>query len=473
MSSKAQSEADHPGAQSRIVSILESVGAVAIAFAAAFCSGIASVRTSPIALATVVVSGFVLLPFVCLACVTVTIGVACCVPVICIGVACASVPVLVRRLRLASALATSRLSGVSDFARENPLLVGGVGLAMLPLTPVILIGGALGAMGYFFFAPVTIPATIALLWRFLPRDEAPAAAEAMGRGPQTASVHSSPRGRYADPHAFVATGIPAAPAAPANTPMWGSSYGNSPKWGGVPKWPAPQPAAAYAYAKHSYAYTAAAAPRQACAAPPTAAPRLGADPAPSTHVSTLDGYQASPSHSSRGSSLDAAAVHVEVHPPHHEVKTIFSLPPHLGEGAASGRAAGQPAPATLSPSRIPVAKAAVARGRAPAFVPAPAPAAATRAARPPTPPRPRVPSEMSSSPMLHPADGTLYYGGITSVPTPPRPTLAVPLMAPGADATTEVDAAFLAAATRALAACKAAEIRGEMLRGSSSVASSA
>ena len=51
-------EAEVP--QGRIASVLEVLGSVSIAFAAAFCSGIATLRNNPIAIATLLVCSCVL-----------------------------------------------------------------------------------------------------------------------------------------------------------------------------------------------------------------------------------------------------------------------------------------------------------------------------------------------------------------------------------------------------------------------------
>lgn len=455
----APSEAD--GGQSKVAQLLEFVGGMAIALAAAFCSGIAHVRTSPIALATIGVCGCILLPFVCLACVMVTIGFACCIPLVLIGIACASVPVLVRRLRIAAGLANSKMSVVSEFVQDNPLLVTGAGLMLLPLSPVLLIGGAFGAIGYFFFAPVTIPMTLLVLWRFLPAEEHAAdEATATTRGGAAAApsgANSTPRSAFgADPRSFFAAAVPA--GTPANTPQWPA---NTPQW----PYTQPPPADSCAYAR-TYAY---APPAAACCAPPpavaVAAPAMAPATAAAAAVTPAAVPKAVPAqlppssmqtHASASTLPPSETPCTESAPAEEKALYIrhgpnfdFSLPAHLCESAAAAAAPGRAAAAAARAYEDAMRRAA--------------------ASRPPTAPHT---STAGSSPAMLPPHAPVC-GSAANAPTPPLVPLAVPLVPPGADASMSVDAAFLAAATRALAACKAADFRGEILRGEGSIASSA
>ena len=207
----------------RTEQVLETVGSIAIGLAAALCSGIMQLSSSPFAIATLVTCGCVLLPFVCLALLTLTVGLMCCVPLVLIGAACACIPALVHHARIAAHLAGTGCRRVADYAKENPAAVAGFCLASLPLLPVITIGAALGALGFLFFAPITIPATLFLLWRWMPMDlkstELAAAAAAAFAAP-AAQGHSGPSQRVKREHAS-----PSAAEAMASAPAPG--YGSA------------------------------------------------------------------------------------------------------------------------------------------------------------------------------------------------------------------------------------------------------
>ena len=122
-----------------IGSMFETFGSISIGLAATVCSGIAHVRSSPTLLATLIGCLVVLFPFLCAAGVILTIGLICCIPIVVIGVACVSIPALLRQAKAAASKAGHLFSGVRTYAQENPVLVAGAGLCVLPLLPVILV----------------------------------------------------------------------------------------------------------------------------------------------------------------------------------------------------------------------------------------------------------------------------------------------------------------------------------------------
>ena len=131
-------------------------------------------------LATLMGCVAILFPFLCAAGVIMTIGVVCCMPIIVIALAGIAVPILLRQGRAAVGLAGQGLARANEFGRENPMLMAGIGLCALPLTPVILFCGALGTIGFFIFAPVTVPATAYIIWRWRQNGEEEAAIDARG-----------------------------------------------------------------------------------------------------------------------------------------------------------------------------------------------------------------------------------------------------------------------------------------------------
>lgn len=178
MPSQAASEAAIP--ESTFVdSALEAFGGLCIAVAAAVCSGIAQARGSPIAWATLIVCAVVITPFACFAGLVMIVGLLCCIPIVAIGLVCAWLPVLTRKACELAHAATRHIVTVSEFAENNPVVLLGFGLMALPLLPVLAIGVALAGIGYLFFAPITVPATLYLLYRWKPHPEA-AADEAAG-----------------------------------------------------------------------------------------------------------------------------------------------------------------------------------------------------------------------------------------------------------------------------------------------------
>ena len=173
-------------------------------------------------MATLVVCGLVMFPFVCFACIVVTVGLVCCIPVVLIGIACASIPGLLRRARAGARVAASGCGKLADIARDNPVLATGVCLATLPLLPVLLVGLGLASVGFFVFAPITVPAALFVMWRFLPPDTQAAAANRA----VPATAHGTPRSTFSAPAfsnpraAFAAAYAAAAQPPPPNTPAF-------------------------------------------------------------------------------------------------------------------------------------------------------------------------------------------------------------------------------------------------------------
>jgi len=389
------SEYPPPPPTSRIQQLLEAAGGVTIAIAAAFCAAVQHLRSSPAAMATLVVCGLVMFPCGCFACIVVTVGLVCCIPVVLIGIACASIPGLHRRARAGARVAASGCGKLADVARDNPVLATGVCLATLPLLPVLLVGLGLASVGFFVFAPITVPAALFVMWRFLPPDTAAAAANRA----VPATAHGTPRSTFSAPAfsnpraAFAAAYAAAAQPPPPNTP-------------------------AFSVCSNAHQRKA------PTAVPPP--PPVVAEPPPPQRVSP-------------------SSVTTTVN--NGETKAIFSLPPHIG--ASFQVKAPSYEDLRKAPSPAPAPSAAMMSYNSTAYYNKPVSAAQGLGLLPPAPTT-RPPQPPAPLPQLERMD------------SPPLVPLAVPLQPPGMDVTTQVDAAFLAAATRALAACKAAEIRGSL-----------
>ena len=130
-----------PEEPSLLSSALEFVGSVAIALAAALCSILMQARNSPAAMGTMVVCGIVLSPFIIFACVVMFIGLMCCVPVVFVGLACAFTPILFGQARALWKAVTTHTASLTEYAKNNPVLVAGVSIAALPLLPGLVVRG--------------------------------------------------------------------------------------------------------------------------------------------------------------------------------------------------------------------------------------------------------------------------------------------------------------------------------------------
>ena len=187
-SSRAPSEPASPRAPSEsangeptvVESALDVVGGFCIAIAAIACSGIVQAQSSPVAWSTLIVCAVILTPFACFAGFVMTIGLLCCLPVVAIGLLCAWLPVLIRKACDLARAAASKINSMSEFAEKNPVVLLGVGVMALPLLPVLIVGVAIAGIGYLCLAPVTVPATLYLLYRWNLRPN-PVADEVAGK----------------------------------------------------------------------------------------------------------------------------------------------------------------------------------------------------------------------------------------------------------------------------------------------------
>ena len=420
-------------------SAVEALGGLSIALAAAACSGIAQARGSPIAWATLLMCGVVITPFACFAGLVMLCGFLACLPIVSIGLACAWTPVLTRHAcslaSKAAAWTASTAMEVAEFAERNPIVLLGAALMALPLLPVLAVGTLLAGAGYLLFAPITVPATLFLLYRWRP--PLPTAAEEV----EVAAAHDSafdaadevgadvpasipPRHRHhhdASPlrhRASTAAAVVARAAATAERLFEASplrveppSHAHRPPSRGPPT---PKAAPAYQTAP----------PPPAAPPPPLAArsPSAASDVAP--HAATPLGALLPPSLVAIGPAPDAALSHA----------------PSAAAGARRGIDLGLHGGLRLD------AGGGGARGSTCAS------------------------AEEATS------EASAATSAVTSAKSPPPPLpLAVPLPNDGRGASLPDDAAYLAAAARALAACKAAEIRyGNSFNGrTSSAASSA
>ena len=151
---------------SYLSSMLDMVGGVCIALAAAACSGMAHARSSPTAWPTLIVCAVIISPFAFFAGLVMLVGLLCCSPIVFIGVCCAWAPMLLQKAQALSQSAVRGATGIVEFAQENPIIVTGVGIAALPLLPLLVAGLAVVALGFVVFAPVTFPATAYCVWRW-------------------------------------------------------------------------------------------------------------------------------------------------------------------------------------------------------------------------------------------------------------------------------------------------------------------
>ena len=187
-STRAPSEPASPRAPSEsaneeptvVESALDVVGGFCIAIAAIACSGIVQAQSSPIAWSTLIVCAVILTPFACFAGFVMTIGLLCCLPIVAIGLLCAWLPVLIRKACDLARAAASKINSMSEFAEKNPVVLLGVGVMALPLLPVLIAGVAIAGIGYLCLAPVTVPATLYLLYRWNLRPN-PVADEVAGK----------------------------------------------------------------------------------------------------------------------------------------------------------------------------------------------------------------------------------------------------------------------------------------------------
>jgi hypothetical protein len=163
-----------------VESALDVVGGFCIAIAAIACSGIVQAQSSPVAWSTLIVCAVILTPFACFAGFVMTIGLLCCLPVVAIGLLCAWLPVLIRKACDLARAAASKINSMSEFAEKNPVVLLGVGVMALPLLPVLIVGVAIAGIGYLCLAPVTVPATLYLLYRWNLRPN-PVADEVAGK----------------------------------------------------------------------------------------------------------------------------------------------------------------------------------------------------------------------------------------------------------------------------------------------------
>jgi hypothetical protein len=152
------------------IEVLDGIGAIAIAIAAAVCGGIAQAWESPLATCTILGCGAILTPFLIVASIATGLGVLCCAPIAIGGIACAYVPALARQLTFMAVGLVARLLETPAAVQLRSAAVDNPGMALLAVvglliaSPLILIMGAIGLFWYLLFAPLTVPLTALFLY---------------------------------------------------------------------------------------------------------------------------------------------------------------------------------------------------------------------------------------------------------------------------------------------------------------------
>jgi hypothetical protein len=152
------------------IDVLDGIGAIAIALAAAICGGIAQAWESPLATITILGCGVILTPFLVVASIATGLGVVCCAPVAVGGLACAYVPAIARHLTFMAVGLIARLLETPTAIRLRSAAIANLGAAlliaggMLAASPIIFIVGAIGLFWFLLFAPLTVPLTAILLY---------------------------------------------------------------------------------------------------------------------------------------------------------------------------------------------------------------------------------------------------------------------------------------------------------------------
>lgn len=152
------------------VEVLDGIGAIAIALAAAICGGIAQAWESPLATCTILGCAAILMPFLVVASIATGLGVVCCAPIAVGGIACAYVPALARQLAFMAIGLTARLLETPTAVQLRSAAVANPGLALfaagglIAASPLILVVGAIGLFWYLLLAPLTVPLTALLLY---------------------------------------------------------------------------------------------------------------------------------------------------------------------------------------------------------------------------------------------------------------------------------------------------------------------
>lgn len=502
-------EHDAGPSTSIFASIIEGVSAISSGVGNTMSAGIQHARGSPAGLATLVGCVCVLFPFLCVAGVILTIGFVCCMPVLIIGLVVICIPVLLSQTRAAASKAGYGYARAKEYANDNPVLVAGIGLCALPLTPVLLFCAAFGVVAFLLFAPVTVPTTLFLMWRWQPAADGGGPTETAARGVPLPATRAAAREKDVDgmaAYAFTADGgeAPPTPTRQSPSPAVSPAEAGYKFWGGVRD-------SEYEFGDFSGGRSAAfrhgsgAASDSGNEEPPSLLEaRRPLDeahqPRPYIQQDVVWGRPVTP----------PADYHQDLHRP----KPLLQLPRAQSEWPA-------PAPGLFAPSKNETRQHARSTNSSSSSprMPSPRLASPRQSTSPRAPPSPRslvgdaplepsgdrqpagsrsgecedsrgeclrcldeytgqiispLPPHMSAEDQE--GNGEIENGedGKRAAPVPaatslaPAPPLAVPLAVPLAtygnaeqQRSVVADAALLAAATRALAACKAAELRGE------------
>jgi len=158
-----------------LLQVVDGLGSLFIAIVAATCSLLHHLQQSPLGLWTLLICGLVMAPFAIFATLAVVFGAFCCLPVVLVSAACSLVPTLWRSASSACYAAGCRAShsyggnelmgAVVDFIQLHPYGFAALTTVGLALTPFIFAVLAFATFWYLLFSPITVPATLFLLWR--------------------------------------------------------------------------------------------------------------------------------------------------------------------------------------------------------------------------------------------------------------------------------------------------------------------
>ena len=162
-----------------VEALLEVLGGVAIASAAAGWSALMAVRSNRAALITVSICAIILTPFLLLAAIVVGLGMLCCLPILVAGITIAWAPTIMRAVQ-SGAGALHELVGtrgkqlwesdavqqVLDYMRTHPLVALGCGAGLISCLPVIAFITVVALCMFVLFSPVTVPLSLFTYYYF-------------------------------------------------------------------------------------------------------------------------------------------------------------------------------------------------------------------------------------------------------------------------------------------------------------------
>lgn len=164
--------------------VLEVLGGVAIASAAAGWSALMAVRSNRAAMITVSICAIILTPFLLFAAVVVGLGILCCIPILFAGITIAWAPTIMHAVQSgAGALhglvgtrgkqvwESDAVQQVLDYGRTHPLIALGCGAALISCLPVISFIVVVALCMFVLFSPVTLPLSLFTYYYFFGEKE--------------------------------------------------------------------------------------------------------------------------------------------------------------------------------------------------------------------------------------------------------------------------------------------------------------